>query len=72
MPQTGFLTFMITFFVCILLLLAGYAVYGKFVEKYFGTDSSRPVPAVTNEDAEETEGIVSDRGKRFSDCAEIS
>ena len=50
MPQTGFLTFMITFFVCILLLLAGYAVYGKFVEKYFGTDPSRPVPAVTNED----------------------
>lgn len=41
---------MITFFVCILLLLAGYAVYGKFVEKYFGTDPSRPVPAVTNED----------------------
>ena len=41
---------MITFFVCILLLLAGYAVYGKFVERYFGTDPLRPVPAVTNED----------------------
>ena len=48
--QTAFETDMITFFVCILLLLAGYAVYGKFVEKYFGTDPSRPVPAVTNED----------------------
>lgn len=41
---------MITFIVCILLLLAGYLVYGKFVERYFGTDPSRPTPAHSLED----------------------
>ena len=41
---------MITFIVCILLLLAGYLVYGKFVERYFGTDPSRPTPAYSHED----------------------
>lgn len=41
---------MITFVVCILLLIAGYIIYGKFVERHFGTDPQRPVPAVTMED----------------------
>lgn len=41
---------MITFVVCILLLIAGYFIYGKFVERHFGTDPQRPVPAVTMED----------------------
>ena len=41
---------MITFIVCILLLLAGCLVYGKFVERYFGTDPSRPTPAYSHED----------------------
>lgn len=41
---------MITFVSCILLLVAGYFLYGKFVERYFGTDPSRPVPATANED----------------------
>lgn len=41
---------MITFIVCILLLIAGYFIYGKFVERHFGTDPQRPVPAVTMED----------------------
>ena len=36
---------MITFFVCILLLVAGYMIYGKFVERYFGTDPGRKTPA---------------------------
>lgn len=36
---------MITFFVCILLLVAGYMIYGKFVERYFGTDPGRRTPA---------------------------
>ena len=41
---------MITFFACILLLIAGYFVYGRFVERYFGTDSQRQTPAVSMED----------------------
>ena len=41
---------MITFFACILLLIAGYFVYGRFVEHYFGTDSQRQTPAVSMED----------------------
>lgn len=41
---------MITFFACILLLVAGYFLYGKFVERYFGVDPARPVPAYSSED----------------------
>ncbi len=41
---------MITFVVCILLLVAGYAVYGKFVERYFGVDPQRRTPAYQLED----------------------
>lgn len=41
---------MITFFACILLLIAGYFVYGRFVERYFGTDPQRQTPAVSMED----------------------
>ena len=41
---------MITFFACILLLIAGYFLYGRFVERYFGTDSQRQTPAISMED----------------------
>lgn len=41
---------MITFFACILLLIAGYFIYGRFVERFFGTDPSRVTPAVAKED----------------------
>lgn len=41
---------MITFFACILLLVAGYFLYGKFVERYFGADPARAVPAYSSED----------------------
>lgn len=41
---------MITFFACILLLVAGYLIYGKFVERYFGTDPGRRTPAYELED----------------------
>lgn len=41
---------MITFFACILLLVAGYFLYGKFVECYFGADPARTVPAYSSED----------------------
>ena len=36
---------MITFIVSILLLIAAYFIYGKFVARYFGVDPSRKTPA---------------------------
>ena len=41
---------MITFCLSILLLVAGYFVYGKFVDRFFGADPSRKTPAETMED----------------------
>jgi len=38
---------MITFLLSIVALIVGYLVYGKFIEKVFGIDNSRPTPAVT-------------------------
>lgn len=41
---------MITFLVSIVLLIAGYFVYGKYVEKVFGTNTNRATPAFTRQD----------------------
>jgi carbon starvation protein CstA len=41
---------MITFLVSIALLIAGYLIYGAFVEKVFGIDPKRETPAVTMAD----------------------
>lgn len=41
---------MITFLLSILLLVAGYFVYGKIVEKYLDVDPSRKTPAYTKAD----------------------
>ena len=41
---------MISFFLCLAALVAGYMIYGKFVDKVFGADPSRPTPAVTKAD----------------------
>lgn len=41
---------MITFFAAIFILIAGFFLYGKFVDRYFGSDSSRLTPAVAKED----------------------
>ena len=41
---------MITFCVSILALIAGYLVYGKFVDRFFGADPSRKTPAETKAD----------------------
>lgn len=38
---------MITFLVSILALITGYFIYGRFVEKIFGIDTSRATPATT-------------------------
>lgn len=41
---------MITFSIAILLLVAGYFVYGKIVERYLDVDPSRPTPAYMQND----------------------
>ena len=41
---------MISFLLCILALILGYTLYGKFVDKVFGPDPNRPTPAVSKAD----------------------
>ncbi|MCB0209987.1 MAG: carbon starvation protein A [Anaerolineae bacterium] len=41
---------MLLLLTCIILLIAGYYVYGTFVESVFGIDRSRPTPAITEAD----------------------
>ncbi len=36
---------MVTFSICIVLLILGYFIYGRFVERFFGADPSREVPS---------------------------
>lgn len=41
---------MISFTICLLVLVAGYFVYGRFVERVFGPDNNRLTPALTRAD----------------------
>ena len=41
---------MVSFSVCLLILIVGYFVYGKYVERMFGPDAKRQTPAVTKAD----------------------
>jgi len=41
---------MITFFIALAVLILGYLIYGKFIEKLFGSDPKRETPAVTMAD----------------------
>ena len=41
---------MITFLLSIAALITGYLIYGAFVERVFGIDTSRPTPATTMAD----------------------
>lgn len=41
---------MITFTCCLLVLIAGYFIYGKFIERVFGIDPARTTPAFTKQD----------------------
>ena len=41
---------MITFVISILLLVLGYVIYGKFIERVYGIDHSRQTPAMTMND----------------------
>ena len=41
---------MVTFFIALAVLIVGYLIYGKFIEKLFGADAKRETPAVTMAD----------------------
>lgn len=41
---------MITFLVCIAALVAGFFIYGRFIDRFFGSDPSRKTPAETMAD----------------------
>ena len=41
---------MVSFFVSLCLLIIGYFIYGKFVDKIFGTNDLNKTPAVTMND----------------------
>ncbi len=41
---------MITFVASILILVAGYFLYGRFIDRFFGMDPSKPTPACTRPD----------------------
>lgn len=41
---------MVSFFSCLALLIIGYFVYGKFVEKVFGADENKTTPAIRLKD----------------------
>ncbi len=41
---------MITFVVCLLILISGYFIYGTYVDKAFGSDETRAVPSIANAD----------------------
>ncbi|MBR7063548.1 MAG: carbon starvation protein A [Treponema sp.] len=41
---------MITFFVCVGILIVGYFIYGKLVENIFGIDENRATPAIAEPD----------------------
>ncbi|MDO5571493.1 MAG: carbon starvation protein A [Bacteroidales bacterium] len=41
---------MITFIVCLLILVVGYFVYGRYIENVFGPDKERKTPAFTKTD----------------------
>ncbi|HQL70914.1 MAG TPA: carbon starvation CstA family protein, partial [Bacteroidales bacterium] len=41
---------MITFIVAIAVLIAGYFLYGRFIERFFGADSGSKTPAVSMAD----------------------
>lgn len=41
---------MVTFTIALLLLICGYFLYGKYIERVFGPDKTRKTPALTMTD----------------------
>ncbi len=48
--MTHTMTGLLVFFLCILLLLAGYGLYGRFAERVYGADMQAPMPCDTRAD----------------------
>ncbi len=44
------MTGLLVFFACVLLLVGGYCLYGRFAERVYGVDMSRPMPCDTRAD----------------------
>ncbi len=41
---------MITFIIALITIILGFVFYGRFVERFFGADDSRPTPAISMQD----------------------
>ena len=41
---------MITFVCCLIALIVGQSLYGKFIDRIFGIDAKRQTPAYTHQD----------------------
>lgn len=54
---------MITFFICIAVLVAAYFIYGNYIEKQFGADPNRETPAFTCHDG--VDFVLLKKGKIF-------
>ena len=50
---------MITFTLCLLALIAGYFIYGRFIERVFGPDD-RKTPALTKADGVDSTSYLED------------
>ena len=55
---------MYSFTICLLILVVGYFVYGRYVERVFGPEAKRPTPALTKADGVD---YIRD-GFLFMDC----
>ena len=44
---------MLTFTICLLILVGGYFTYGRYIERIFGPDVKRLTPAITKADGVE-------------------
>ena len=60
---------MISFFLCLTLLIGGYFVYGKFVDRTFGPDD-RETPAVQKEDGDDWNRVCSGAGRSYCNACE--
>ena len=41
---------MVSFVICLFVLIAGYFIYGRLIEKLFGPDPNRVTPAIAHPD----------------------
>ena len=53
---------MYSFTICLLILVVGYFVYGRYVERVFGPEAKRPTPALTKADGVDYNGLGNGNG----------